>query len=174
MVKRMEFLGIDVFQVVSVIVALTITYITAKIVTKFLEKLFEKTPLPENIEKSIAKYAKYAVYFVGLLVIISLMGVDISSIILGLGAFSIAISFATSTIIQNFVSGALIFGDKAFKVGDTIRIQSFEGKVYKIGIRTTILEDEGGNLIFVPNSLFISNAVVRKRVNNKIQTVKAG
>ena len=139
----------------------------ARILTKFLGTVFEKAPFPEDLERGVTKVSKYAVYLVGLVVIISIMGVDIASIFVGLGAFSIAISFATSNIIQNFVSGVLVLGDRAFKVGDFIKIQSFEGKVIKIGIRTTTLEDENANLILIPNSLFITNAVIRKKLNNK-------
>lgn len=163
----MQIFGTDLLQVVAVIVALTTTYIVARILKKTLETVFKKTPFPEDLENGIMKISKYVVYLVGLFVIISIMGVDIISIIVGLGAFSIAISFATSTIIQNFVSGILVLGDKAFMIGDNIKIQNFEGKVTKIGIRTTVLEDEKGNLIFIPNSLFINNAVIRKEPDNK-------
>ena len=163
----MQVLGIDVFQVVAVIVALTSTYIVSRILTKVLETIFEKTPFPEDIEKGITKISKYVVYLVGFFVIISIMGVDITSILVGLGAFSIAISFATSNIIQNFVSGILVLGDRCFKVGDMIKVQSFEGTVIKMGIRTTVLEDKDGNMIFIPNSLLITNAVIRKKSNNQ-------
>ena len=162
----MQIAGIDIFQVARVIVALTATYIVARVQTKTLRTIFEKTPFPEELEKGIIKYSRYLVYLAGLFAIISIMGVDITSILVGLGAFSIAISFATSNIIQNFVSGILVIGDRAFKVGDTIMVQNFEGKVTKIGIRTTVLEDKNGNAIFIPNSLFITNAVIRKKLNN--------
>ena len=100
-----EFMGINIFQVVSVIVALTITYVIARILTKFLEKLFKKTPFPDNIEKSIAKNVKYVVYFLGILTIVSIMGVDISSIILFL---LIIMEIETLNIRQN---------DPFFKIG---------------------------------------------------------
>ena len=167
LVYKMQIFGIDLLQVVAAIVALTIIYIVARILTKILGTVFEKFPFPKDLEKGITKISKYVVYLVGLFVIISIMGVDITSILVGLGAFSIAISFATSTIIQNFVSGILVLGDQAFMIGDVIKIQNFEGKVTKIGIRTTILEDENGDLIFIPNSLFINNAVIRKESDNK-------
>ena len=163
----LQFFRIDVIQIVKVIAALTITYVVARVLAKIFEKIFEKTPFPEVVEKGITKIVKYVVYLTGFFMLIAILGVDITSIIVGLGAFSIAISFATSNIIQNFVSGVLVLGDRAFKVGDFIKIQSFEGKVIKIGIRTTTLEDENANLILIPNSLFITNAVIRKKLNNK-------
>jgi small conductance mechanosensitive channel len=128
--------GVDVLQIVKVIVALLATYIVARVVSKILEKVFEKTPFPEQIERGIVRASKYVVYSIGFFTIISLLGVDLTSLLVGLGAFSIAISFATSTIVQNFVSGILVIGDRAFMVGDQIRVQSFEGRVVKIGVRT--------------------------------------
>jgi small conductance mechanosensitive channel len=137
------------------------TYLIARIVSKALEKTFEKTPLPENVEKIIIKASKYVVYVIGFFVVISFAGIDITSILVGLGAFSIAISFATRNIIQNFVSGIIVIGGRSFKVGDEVKIQTFEGKVLKIGIRTTTIEDKDGNTVFIPNSLFIANPITR-------------
>jgi small-conductance mechanosensitive channel len=107
------------------------------------------------------------VYVVGVFVVISLLGVDLTTLIVGLGAFSIAISFAMSNVIQNFVSGILVLGDRAFVDGDEIMVRiggkEYEGKVVKIGIRTTIVEAKDGNTVIIPNSAFISNPVVRKK-----------
>jgi small-conductance mechanosensitive channel len=64
-------------------------------------------------------------------------------------------------IVQNLVSGVLVIGDRAFMVGDEVRIQGFEGQVVKIGIRTTVIKTAEDDLVFVPNSIFISNPVVR-------------
>ena len=98
---------------------------------------------------------------------ISLLGVDLTSLIVGLGAFSIAISFATSNIIQNFVSGVLVLSDRAFVAGDEIMVRiagkEYEGRVVKIGIRTTIIEAKDGDTVIIPNSAFVSNPVVRKK-----------
>ncbi|KPV64863.1 MAG: Small-conductance mechanosensitive channel MscMJ [Candidatus Bathyarchaeota archaeon BA1] len=139
------------------------TYLAARIVSRSLAKVFEKTPFPEEVEKGIVKFSRYVVYLIGVFIVISVIGFDLTSAIVGLGAFSIAISFATSTIIQNFISGILVQGDKAFKVGDEIKIQAYEGRVVKIGIRTTIIETKEGDTVFIPNSIFITNPLIRKK-----------
>ena len=158
-----QFAGIDLIQVIEVIVALVVTYLIAKLVARTLEKIFERTPFSEDVERLIVRASKYAVYIIGVLATISVSGFDLTSVIIGLGAFSIAISFAMSTVIQNFVSGVLVQADKAFKVGDEIKVQTFEGKVVKISIRTTVMENKDGDTIFIPNSIFITNPVIRKK-----------
>lgn len=83
--------------------------------------------------------------------------------IVGLGAFSIAISFAMSNLIQNFVSGTLVQTDRVFQVGDDIKVQNYEGKVMKVNIRTTIIETKEGDTVSIPNSIFATNPVVKRK-----------
>ena len=158
-----EIVGIDITRVVWVVIALAASFLIARIVSRILARIFEKTPFPEEIEKWIVRVSKYAVYIIGVFVAISFSGFDLTSVIVGLGAFSIAISFAMSNVIQNFVSGILVQADRAFKVGDEIEIKTYEGKVVKISIRTTIIKTKDGDIVSIPNSLFITNPVVRKR-----------
>jgi len=66
-------------------------------------------------------------------------------VIIGLGAFSITISFATSTTIQNFDSGILVQVDKTFQIGDEIKVLNFEVKMVKTSIRTAVLENSKGH-----------------------------
>jgi len=159
--------GVDIIQVIEVVIAFAVTYIVARIVTRALTKIFDKTPFPENIERGITRASKYVVYTIGIFVVISLFGVDLTTLIVGLGAFSIALSFAMSNIIQNLISGILVQADHVFKVGDEIRVQAYEGEVVKISVRTTIIETKEGDAVYIPNSLFATNPVLRKRT--KIQ-----
>jgi len=159
----LQIAGIDLIQVIQVVIALAATYVIAKIVSRTLAKIFEKTPFSEAIERWIMRVSKYIVYAVGLLATIAISGFDLTSVIVGLGAFSIAISFAMSTVIQNFISGILVQADKAFSIGDEIKVQNFEGTVQKISVRTTVIETKEGDIVFIPNSIFINNPVVRKK-----------
>lgn len=98
---------------------------------------------------------------------LSVANFDLTSVIVGLGAFSIAISFAMSNILQNFVSGIIVQSDRAFKVGDEIQVRiagkEYEGKVVKMRIRTTIIKNKDGDKISIPNSAFITKPVIKKK-----------
>jgi small conductance mechanosensitive channel len=154
--------GIDLIQVVEVVLGLAITYISGKLIARTLFKLFQKTPFPENIENTVVKISKYVTYTTGTLIVITFLGIDLTSLVIGLGAFSIAISFATSTIIQNLVSGVLVQADRAFQIGDIIIIQGVEGKVVKLSVRTTVIETNEGHWVYIPNALFMTNLLTRK------------
>ncbi len=163
--------GIDLLQVVEIVVALAITYILGRLISKFMFRIFQKTPFPENIENAVVRISKYVIYTIGIFVVIALLGFDLTSLIFGIGAFSIAITFATSTIIQNLVSGLLVQADRSFKCGDLIVIQGVEGEVVKISVRTTILETKDGNCVYVPNSLFMTNLFTRKNRAEKVAKI---
>lgn len=169
----MQIAGFDDVQLLGVVVALLSTYVAARIVPRILAKVFEKTPFPEKIESAIVRVSKYVIYVIGLFVVISILGVDLTPIIIGLGASGIAISFAMRDIVQNFVSGIIVQGDKHFRKGDRIKIRGHEGRVLKIGIRTTLIEADNGDTIFIPNSLFMSQPMLRVKQESKLQAKKS-
>jgi len=169
----MQIAGFDDVQLLGVVVALLSTYVAARIVPRILAKIFEKTPFPEKIERAIVRVSKYVICVIGLLIVISILGVDLTPIIIGLGASGIAISFAMRDIIQNFVSGIIVQGDKHFRKGDRIKIRGHEGRVLKIGIRTTRIEADNGDTIFIPNSLFMSQPMLRVKQERKLSPGKS-
>jgi len=169
----MQIAGFDDVQLGGVVVALLSTYVVARIVPRILAKIFEKTPFPERIERAIVRVSKYVVYVIGLFVVISILGVDLTPLIIGLGASGIAISFAMSNIIRNLVSGIIVQGDKHFRKGDRIKIRGHEGRVVKIGMRTTVIEAENGDTIFIPNSLFMSQPMLRVKRERKLSPRKS-
>ncbi len=90
-------------------------------------------------------------WMLGLLVILSNMGVNITSVIAGLGIGGIAIAFAFQNILEDLFSSFAILFDKPFKVGDFIIVGEHKGVVQKMGIKTTRLKSLGGEEIVISN-----------------------
>jgi small-conductance mechanosensitive channel len=162
----MGFFGVDLARIAEAASALVLTYVVGRLLSRSLEKILVKTHLPEAVREGLVRGSKYAVYLIGLLAAVSLIGVDITSALLGVGAFSIAISFATSNLTQNLVSGMLVLGERMLVVGDEVRILNYEGRVIKVGIRTTIIEDKNGDVVYIPNLMLVSNPVTRRSRKN--------
>jgi small-conductance mechanosensitive channel len=151
--------SLDVFLIAKIGGSLLGTAVIAKISSRLLAKLFERTEFPENIERGMVQITRYVIYFLGLMAIVSILGIDLSAVIMGIGAMSIAISFATKDIIQNLISGIILYADRPFRLRDRIHVKNYEGVVIRIGIRSTILRTDDGDVITIPNSMLVTSPV---------------
>ncbi len=88
----------------------------------------------------------------GVLIIMSSWGFNIVPILTGAGILGLAISFGAQTLIKDLINGFLIIAEDQFNVGDRVKIGPFEGEVYKVTLRLTILKDKKENFIYIPNS----------------------
>lgn len=94
--------------------------------------------------------------FVGCIVAVvwalGILGVNLAGIFASLGIASLIIGFGAQSLIEDAVTGIFIIFEGQYHVGDIIVLDGFRGTVRRIGIRTTIIEDTGGNLKIVNNS----------------------
>ncbi len=120
-----------------------------KVSTKLDKKHLART---KTIRSLLVNIINLAVLLVAVLTILSTWGVDVAPLLAGIGVFGIAISFGSQSLVKDFISGFFIILEDQFHVGDTIKVASFEGVVKSISIRTTVIKDSDGNLIFIPNS----------------------
>ncbi len=95
--------------------------------------------------------AKVVLWSVATLLLLSNLGVNITSLIAGLGVGGIAIAFALQNILTDLFSSFAIYFDKPFVVGDFIVVGDYVGTVERIGIKTTRLRALQGEELVVSN-----------------------
>ncbi len=96
---------------------------------------------------------------VGLLIILSNLGVNVNSLIASLGIGSIAVALAVQNILTDLFSSFMIYFDKPFEVGDYIVVGEDSGTVQKIGLKTTRIQALKGNELVIPNSALTSSRI---------------
>ena len=84
---------------------------------------------------------------------------SIGDIIATLGIGSVAIGFAFQDIFKNFLAGIILLIEEPFRIGDEIMVNSFNGKVEHISIRTTQIRTYEGEKVLIPNSAVFTFAV---------------
>ena len=99
-----------------------------------------------------ANMVKYAAAIVIICGVIALLGVDVPTVLAGLGIIALIIGFGAESLIADIVTGAFILLDNQYNVGDIIEVGGFRGTVSDIGIRTTCVTDTGGNVKIINNS----------------------
>jgi len=78
--------------------------------------------------------------------------------ILGIGG--VAIGFAFQNILQNFLAGLLLLWGEPFRVGDEIKIDSYEGTVEDIQTRATIIKTYDERQVVIPNADLFTHSVI--------------
>ena len=94
---------------------------------------------------------KIALWLTAILFILSNLGVNIVSLVAGLGIGGIAIALAAQNILGDLFSSIAIFFDRPFVIGDYIVVGGNSGIVQKIGIKTTRIRALSGEEVSIPN-----------------------
>lgn len=116
-------------------------------------------PNSETAVQMLSLIARIVLWVVGFLFILSNLGIEITSLIAGLGIGGIAIGLALQAILGDLFSSFAIYFDKPFKVGDFIIVGDTLGTVERIGIKTTRLRALQGEEIVISNAELTSSRI---------------
>ena len=119
-----------------------------------------ETDLDDRIIGLLEIAAKYVIWFIAILMILSTLEIDITPLIAGAGIAGLAFALAAQDILSNFFGGAMIMVDKPFKLGDRIQIEEFVGDVVNIGPRSTRLQTLDYQLVTIPNSKIATSVII--------------
>lgn len=84
--------------------------------------------------------------------LLRLFGIDSIPFIAGASVIGIWAGIGLQTIIKDFIAGVFIYAENQYAIGDKVKIGESEGVVHKMSLRSTVLLDDDGNLVFIPNS----------------------
>ena len=100
----------------------------------------------------IISFTRYALFIVAIIWILASWGVDTQTLLVSAGILGLIIGLGAQSLIADIIAGMFIVFDGQYGVGDFIVIDGWRGQVMEIGIRTTKIRDEGGNIKYVNNN----------------------
>lgn len=135
-------------------VAILVFYI-GKFIIKRIYGIVASILLRRKADKSLSTFIlsliKITLYFILVVTVIGILGINTSSFIAIFASAGVAIGMALSGTLQNFAGGVLILLLKPYKVGDYIEAQGFAGTVTEIQIFSTIINTYDNKSIIIPN-----------------------
>ena len=155
---------------VAAVVAIVLTVVVARLVRSGVERALRRGRAERHVVVVVATLAYYAAFALGLVVALSLGGVNLGVLVGSLGLATVALGFALQDIVSNFTAGIVLLLEHPFTEGDHIAIAETEGEVEEIRVRATRLRAPDGQLVLVPNKLLFtqvvtnSTATMRRRV----------
>jgi len=130
------------------------------IFNKLVASLEKRGELQKGTLVHLKRFFQIVTYVVAGIIILSILDVNITAMVAGLGVGALVIGFGLKDIIENWVSGVLIISGKTYAIGDVIRIGDLTGTVTDIALRTTKLKTYDRNEIIIPNSVLMREKII--------------
>ena len=163
-------------RILEMLLVLVAAFAIYKLISKLLIRQEAKdgkknhlAPRRKTYYRLAGSAVRYAIMVVAGLLILSIAGVNISSLVAGLGIVSIIVGLALQDWLKDIIRGASIISDSYFHVGDVIRYREKEGEVLAIGLKTTRIRlVETNNILSVANrnleEIEVVSWILRERI----------
>jgi len=126
--------------------------------------------LDTGTQEVLAKLFEIAIFVAVFLILINVMGIDLTALAVFGGALGVGLGFGLQQIASNFISGLIILLDRSVTVGDYIELEDGKsGTLRELTMRSATLETFEGKDIMVPNEKFITTSFINWTHNNKKQ-----
>ncbi|MEY4561240.1 MAG: hypothetical protein RLZZ618_517 [Pseudomonadota bacterium] len=112
-----------------------------------------------SMRKMISNIVRATLLFVGLMVALSTVGIDLTALSVLGGALGVGLGFGLQKIAANYVSGFVILAERSLRIGDTVKVDTFEGRITDIRTRYTVIRATNGREAIVPNEMLITQRV---------------
>lgn len=139
-------------MMLNVVLALALVVLISNVLLIVLNLFRNRRGRIGTMVTVISSLIKYISVLVAFCWILSIIGVNVSTIFASVGIFALILGFGAESLVADLVTGVFILFENQYNVGDIVEIDGFRGKVKEIGIRTLSLEDTGGNIKIINNS----------------------
>ncbi len=147
--------GLFKFACIIVLVFFCERLLRRELVRRFLQR----THFQPSMQYAVGKIVGYLFITFGFYLALKLVGIDLSSLAVLVGAIGVGLGFGLQNVISNFVSGLIILAERPIAIGDRVEMGDVAGLVTKISLRSTIVVTNDNITIIVPNSDFITTKV---------------
>ena len=129
-------------------VIISITYLIRFI----LKGIGPKLKRGQALASLLSSFAKYLGAIILIFAILGTLGVDTTVLLASAGILSLIVGLGAQPLIEDIFAGIFIVFEHTFEIGDIIVVDGFRGTVKEMGIRTTKIEDAGGDVKVINNS----------------------
>ncbi len=131
-------------------------YLLARVVSHHLQNILPKAGIAGSARRLVNSVVSFALLFAGVYTALTYIGVNLSVMLVPLGAVSIGLGLGLQTLASNYVAGVVILVEKTFKDGDLIDVDGVRGSVLETGLRATVVKTFNNTEVIIPNSILIS------------------
>ena len=176
-----EFLGLTLIttgdarltvgQVLLAVTAVLAGLVVARLLERIVIGRLRRTSLGPDVLQLIRRLLFYGLMAMVVLTALAILGIPLTAFAFVSGAIAIGVGFGAQNIINNFISGWILMGERPIRIGDFIEIGDAKGRVEAINNRSTRIRRTDGVHMMVPNSTLLESTVVNwTLVDQRIRT----
>ena len=158
--RAIEWLSTSGLRIILIAIVMIVLLALLKRAIVRLRSIYEGTlPGQAQIKRAhtlthiVRDVARIVIFFVGVMMILSEVGIDLKPLLAAAGLGGLAIGFGAQSLVKDLISGFFILLENSVRVGDVVEIAGVSGVVEEIELRTIKLRDLSGNLHVVPNGV---------------------
>lgn len=155
----------NVWNIVGFFAAFFIGLIVVKIIINIVRRIFAKTKMENITQNFLLGFIRFGLYLIWVLMLLSIIGVQISGIVSALSAAFLAVGLALQNIIASVANGIVIISTHLFKKGDFVEIAGVSGSVVQINFLFTTIMTSDNKRVTIPNSSIVNDAVINYGAN---------
>ena len=161
-------------KLINSLLVIIIAFIIYKIISNIIEKTIERNKIfTSKKSKTYIRLAKsinrYVIIIISLIAILRIYGIDVTSMLAGIGIISVIIGLAIQDYLKDIIRGSSIISDDYFSVGDVIKYNNIEGKVLTVGLKTTKIQElSTSNIYSIANRNIEEVAVLSNLIYVKV------
>ena len=151
---------ISLLSVIQGVLSCGVVLVLALWISAAVEKRVLNRTLDDlSLRKVAANAIRSVLLLVGLLFALSAVGVDLTALSVLGGALGVGLGFGLQKLAANYVSGFVILFERSIRIGDTVKVDMFEGVVTDIKTRYTLIRGGNGREAVIPNEKMITERV---------------
>ena len=159
----LNILGMEIStkKLIDSLIYLVVVFVIYLILTRILKLILKRSEKRKisvsqkqkikTVYQMISSVLRYLMIILVVLVILADIGVNVTSLLAGLGIMAAILGLAFQDLLKDFIAGVAILLEGQFCVGDTVEIDGFKGEVSNIGLKTTEIKDSAGHVKIISN-----------------------
>ena len=143
---------ITVAHLLTLLLMICLLWLISMVFRLIIQYFAKKSLRSQTIASLTAATFHYLIVIIGAVWGLAILGVNTMAVLAGVGIIGLILGFGAQSLIEDIITGFFIIFEGQYVIGDIIILDDFRGTVRNIGVRTTTIEDAGGNLKVVNNS----------------------
>lgn len=158
---------VSLFDLLYGLLSIVLTLLVSTSIAAALERrLMASDQVDMSLRVVFSKLIKAMFVFVGIIVAMTLAGIDITILSVFGGALGVGLGLGLKTIASNYLSGFIILLDRSIRIGDMVTIDNRFGSIETITSRYVVVKGQDGTEAVIPNDTLINSTVLNHSYTN--------